>query len=181
MKIQYLWVDAVCIIQTDKTLGAQQQDDVAKADWERESTHMGAYYINSFCCITASNAKDSSEGFLTERRVARYGYKKWLIPPNIFLPSLYSVRRQSRSLLFDRGWCLQELILSPRILHWTSNGLVWQWPHGFFWEGQESFQGEVPEFFGDAPGGDEARQTNYCLLEFGIKLGAPIPQIIHSE
>ncbi|KAI7764635.1 hypothetical protein LZL87_003840 [Fusarium oxysporum] len=70
----------------------------------------------------ASNAKDSSEGFLTERRVAR--------PP-----------------------------------HWVPKG----------------FQGEVPEFFGDAPGDDEARQTKDCLLEFGIKLGAPIPQIIHSE
>lgn len=180
MKMQYLWVDAVCIIQADKTLGAQQQDDVARADWQRESTHMGSYYMNSLCCIAASNAKDSSEGFLTERRVARYGYRKWLAPPNLFLPSPYCIREQSRSLLFDRGWCLQEWILSPRILHWTANGLVWECSHGFFWEGQTGFQEKDPEVFGDAPGDDDARQTDDCLLDFGVNAGGKASQILHS-
>lgn len=77
MKIQFLWVDAVCIIQSDKTLNAQQEDDVAMADWERESMRMASYYSNSLCRIAASNAKDSSEGILIERRAARYDFKKW--------------------------------------------------------------------------------------------------------
>ncbi|KAK2126316.1 heterokaryon incompatibility protein-domain-containing protein [Fusarium oxysporum II5] len=122
MKIQYLWVDAVCIIQYVKTLNAQQEDDVAMADWERESMRMASYYSNSVCCIAASNAKDSSEGILIERRAARYGFKKWYNPANKFLPSPFAFRRRFPSSLFERGWCLQEWILSPRILHWTANG-----------------------------------------------------------
>ncbi|KAH7214502.1 heterokaryon incompatibility protein-domain-containing protein [Fusarium oxysporum] len=122
MKIQYLWVDAVCIIQFDKTLNAQQEDDLAMADWERESMRMASYYSNSLCCIAASNAKDSSEGILIERRAARYGFKKWYNPANKFLPSPFAFRRRFPSSLFERGWCLQEWILSPRILHWTANG-----------------------------------------------------------
>ncbi|RKL36027.1 hypothetical protein BFJ70_g7582 [Fusarium oxysporum] len=135
MKIQYLWVDAVCIIQSDKTLNAQQEDDVAMADWERESMRMASYYSNSLCRIAASNAKDSSEGILIERRAARYDFKKWYNPANKFLPSPFAFRQRFPSSMFERSWCLQEWILSPRILHWTANGLIWEWSNGFFWEG----------------------------------------------
>ncbi|TXB99764.1 hypothetical protein FocTR4_00014539 [Fusarium oxysporum f. sp. cubense] len=155
MKIQYLWVDAVCIIQYVKTLNAQQEDDVAMADWERESMRMASYYSNSVCCIAASNAKDSSEGILIERRAARYGFKKWYNPANKFLPSPFAFRRRFPSSLFERGWCLQEWILSPRILHWTANGLIWECSNG----------------------------TNDCVLELGLSEDETqyICQILRSE
>ncbi|RFN48843.1 hypothetical protein FIE12Z_6898 [Fusarium flagelliforme] len=164
--IRYLWVDAVCIIQADTSLGLRQQDDVAIADWEQESMNMAAYYTSALCCIAATSAKDSSEGFLTERRVMRYGYKEWHPPANVFAPSPHAVRRQFRNSLLSRGWCLQEWLLSTRILHWTSNGLIWQCPHGFFWEGQSGFQGELLEWFTDIH--DGPRSTNDCIFDLGF-------------
>ncbi|KAK7579306.1 hypothetical protein V3481_015108 [Fusarium oxysporum f. sp. vasinfectum] len=183
MKIQYLWVDAVCIIQYDKTLNAQQEDDVAMADWERKPMRMASYYSNSLCCIAASNAKDSSEGILIERRAARYGFKKWYNPANKFLPSPFAFRRRFPSSLFERGWCLQEWILSPRILHWTSNGLIWECSNGFFWEGQSGCEGEPPESFGETRFGGENRKTNDCVLELGLSEDETqyICQILRSE
>ncbi|EXL72210.1 hypothetical protein FOPG_12159 [Fusarium oxysporum f. sp. conglutinans race 2 54008] len=183
MKIQYLWVDAVCVIQSNKTLNAQQEDDVAMADWERESMRMASYYSNSLCCIAASNAKDSSEGILIERRPARYGFKKWYNPANKFLPSPFAFRRRFPSSLFERGWCLQEWILSPRILHWTANGLIWECSNGFFWEGQSGFEGEPPESFGETRFGGENRKTNDCVLELGLSEDETqyICQILCSE
>ncbi|KAH7186209.1 heterokaryon incompatibility protein-domain-containing protein, partial [Fusarium flagelliforme] len=164
--IRYLWVDAVCIIQADTPLGSRQQDDVALADWEQESMNMAAYYSNALCCIAATSAKDSSEGFLTERRVMRYGYKEWHPQANVFALSPHAVRRQFRNSLLSRGWCLQEWLLSTRILHWTSNGLIWQCPHGFFWEGQSGFQGELPKGFTDIH--DGPRWTNDCIFDLGF-------------
>ncbi|KAH7261627.1 heterokaryon incompatibility protein-domain-containing protein [Fusarium tricinctum] len=183
MKIQYLWVDAVCIIQSDRTLDTQQKDDVATADWERESMRMASYYANSLCCIAASNANDSSEGILSERRVARYGFKRWYNPANVFLPSPFALRRRFPSSLSDRGWCFQEWILSPRILHWTANGLIWECSDGFFWEGQSGFKGEPPESFGETRFESKNRKTNDCLLELGLsdKETEYICQILRSE
>ena len=168
MGVRYLWVDAVCIIQADKDLDSQQ-DDVVEADWEIESMNMAAYYPNALCCIAAASAKDSSEGFLNERQVARYSYKKWLSPGDVFFRSPHAVRRRFRSSLLSRGWCLQEWLLSPRVLHWTSNGLIWQCSHGFFWEGQSGFQGEAPESFRELPFYPRTRHTSDCILDLGFE------------
>ncbi|KAM0544689.1 hypothetical protein ACHAPJ_011676 [Fusarium lateritium] len=129
---------------------------------------MASYYANSLCCIAASNANDSSEGILSERRAARYGFKKWYNPANVFLPSPFASRRRFPSSLFNRGWCLQEWILSPRILHWTANGLIWECSEGFFWEGQRGFDGEPTESFGETSFESEDRKTNDCVLELGL-------------
>jgi Heterokaryon incompatibility protein (HET) len=45
--LQYLWVDALCIIQ-----------DLVE-DWQRESANMGNIYSNAFITIQASGAKDT--------------------------------------------------------------------------------------------------------------------------
>ncbi|KAF4438203.1 hypothetical protein FACUT_5068 [Fusarium acutatum] len=125
---------------------------------------MGSYYANSLCCIAASSAKDSSEGILSERRVARYG--KWYTPSNVFLESPYASGKRVPSSLLERGWCLQEWVLSPGILHWTANGLVWECLHGFFWEGQTGFEGEPPVSFEEVTGYG-TRATNDCILDIG--------------
>ncbi|KAG9500557.1 hypothetical protein J7337_009038 [Fusarium musae] len=60
MGFRYLWVDAICIIQGPT------------GDFHSESPRMGDYYSNAACCISASATKDSQEGFLTERPLARF-------------------------------------------------------------------------------------------------------------
>lgn len=53
---QYLWVDALCIIQDDPK------------DWEIESGRMAQVYGNADLVIAASSAKNSQQGFLTQTR-----------------------------------------------------------------------------------------------------------------
>ncbi|KAJ4326731.1 hypothetical protein N0V84_002850 [Fusarium piperis] len=127
--IRYLWVDALCIIQS-------HDKDKYYEDWTAEAPKMGAYYSNARCLIAASGASDSSEGLFAERVAQRYPTKACVISfdpesseymyfpcplPNIldWLP---------REPLMTRGWCLQETTLSVRTLHWSSVGLFWECP-----------------------------------------------------
>ncbi|KAG8670949.1 hypothetical protein FPOAC2_04239 [Fusarium poae] len=159
MKIRYLWVDAVCIIQPD--------NDGETEDWMKESANMATYYSNSYICIAASSAEDSSEGILIERKVAKFPFREWCDPDGRPIKSPHDSRRIFRNPLLERGWCLQEWLLSPRILHWTKNGLIWQCRHGFFWEGQKDFCEEGPERI-SGHSGIPSRFINDCPFKMGL-------------
>ncbi|KAF5977560.1 hypothetical protein FBULB1_6492 [Fusarium bulbicola] len=121
MSFRYLWVDAICIIQGPT------------GDFCSESPRMGDYYSNAACCISASVAKDSREGFLTERPLARFPMDdiSIKIANHNTGYTRFKDRHDDRSLvsnihgspLAKRGWCLQETALPKRILHWTLQGL----------------------------------------------------------
>lgn len=53
LKIRYLWVDSLCIIQ---------DSDI---DWERESSKMAEIYSNSYLTIAASSSPDSNGGLFS--------------------------------------------------------------------------------------------------------------------
>lgn len=165
MGIRYLWVDAVCIIQPD--------NDRQTKDWLKESAKMANYYSNAYCCIAASSAEDSSEGILVERPVARYPLMEWRNRGGRVLESPHASRRSFRNPLLERGWCLQEWLLSRRILHWTRNGLIWQCKEGFFWESQSGFHGEDAQHFIE-PLGKYVRSSNDCLFDLGLTHAPPI-------
>jgi hypothetical protein len=158
MKIRYLWVDAVCIIQPD--------NDRETEDWLKESAHMANYYSNAYLCIAASSAEDSSEGILVERPVAKFPFREWCNPGGGTLESPHDSRRLFRNPLLERGWCLQEWLLSPRILHWTRNGLIWQCKKGFIWESERFLHDERPDYIHDSRG-RRFRDSNDCLFDMG--------------
>jgi len=58
--ISYIWIDALCIIQDDKS------------DWQREAAKMGQYYSKAYLTIAASNAKDTSTGLYSPRTSRTY-------------------------------------------------------------------------------------------------------------
>lgn len=58
LRIPFLWIDALCIIQ-----GADAQQD-----WEEQSAAMAEIYGNAYLTIVASNSASSAEGFLSKRR-----------------------------------------------------------------------------------------------------------------
>ena len=57
--VQYLWIDALCIIQDSKD------------DWEAEAAKMGAYYKNSWLTVAAGMFKDGSRGLFGERHIPK--------------------------------------------------------------------------------------------------------------
>ena len=58
LKIRYLWIDALCILQD------------GKRDWHRESGMMASVYQNAFIAIAATASAARDQGFLYPRSLA---------------------------------------------------------------------------------------------------------------
>lgn len=114
LEIDYLWIDALCILQD------------SDSDKAHECARMGDYYRNSAFTISALDAADASQGFLAPR-------------PNVNQAKLFSnsncyIRRrsQTRAAIFQqaplsqRGWTLQERLLSSRVLHYSNTEIFWE-------------------------------------------------------
>jgi hypothetical protein len=118
---QYLWVDAICIIQDsdeDKSQEIQQMCDI---------------YRNAHVAIVAATASDSNQGFLQSRP---------LPSPSVEVPfwstdnRLSSVSMRPEGWYSDdsepvntRGWTLQERLLSPRLVIFASHTIQLQCQH----------------------------------------------------
>jgi hypothetical protein len=123
MDVQYLWIDSLCIIQDSPD------------DWQKESVLMSSTYSNSYCNIVATHASSSNGGLFIDRDVKRF------IPLRVEL-SKFSGNREGglyeyydsltwednveNSDLLKRGWCIQERLLSPRILYFASQQLFFE-------------------------------------------------------
>jgi len=120
--LRYLWVDTLCIVQDDPE------------DWNTESLTMDVVYRNAIVTIAASSARDGREGCFLQSPIS---------PEAIRVPLTLTTSLQTTSVMFrthlgsiaegfdnsalsERGWCLQESILSRRILHFRKDRVVWQ-------------------------------------------------------
>jgi hypothetical protein len=140
--INYIWIDSLCIIQGDLD------------DWLLESTQMYKVYRNSYCNISATAAKDSSQGLYAERdpqhlwgehvdlntedmlRVGAGSKRKRdytvLDAPEALIqrcsivdPSLWD-RKVDTAPVNTRAWVLQERLLAPRVLHFCEDQVAWE-------------------------------------------------------
>ena len=140
--VRYLWIDSLCIVQ----------DSIA--DWETESSQMAAIYNNAYVVLSASQATDSSCGFLD--RVDRYDVDdlsaSWrnsamaaekstefgrIKNPDSSISRVFArpfrgnyTRRHHEVLeespLSSRAWGLQERLLARRVVHFTKSELLWE-------------------------------------------------------
>ncbi|CAH0046931.1 unnamed protein product [Clonostachys solani] len=121
MGVRYLWIDSVCIIQTDSD------------DWKREAVRMEQVYSNASCVLAASSSNSSIEGFLKSSRMKR-PYVSVKSPSG---RSVYVCKDidnfhtdVERSILNSRGWVLQERALARRIIHFTKNQAYFECGNG---------------------------------------------------
>jgi hypothetical protein len=123
LNCKYIWIDSLCIMQ----------DNVA--DWHRESAQMGEVYTNSFCNISASAAKDGSEGLFRSRNSLMNKSEKITTYSSEFQEKKMSHPIWDTFIWFDnvercplnrRGWVCQERFLSPSNLHFGSDQLLWE-------------------------------------------------------
>ncbi len=121
LKIRYLWIDSVCIIQDDRQ------------DWRIESSRMCDMYSNAYLTIAATLATDDSQGFLRHRQ-SKLACIDLIYPAEetirLFLqPDKANIGYYSDSCdgpLHSRAWTLQERLLSRRILGFASNQMYWE-------------------------------------------------------
>lgn len=117
MGFEYLWVDALCIIQ----------DSNEDRTWE--IGRMGDVYKNATLTIVAASSSTVAGGFLNPRPSP----EDFLLPlatlngdiGTISLtPKEYGL--QPREPLYSRAWALQEFLLSPRLLIFGTREVIWQ-------------------------------------------------------
>ncbi len=129
LHIQYLWIDALCIIQD------------SKEDWFQEAATMSNIFSNSILTIAAANGANHHEGIFRERpqcvRPFQLPYTEdtpyrerthfdgegeyYCFPKSKFVGS----GNRTKGTLDTRCWILQEQILSPRILYFGKGELFW--------------------------------------------------------
>lgn len=121
--IQYLWIDALCIIQ----------DNVD--DWEKESAKMSTIYEKSYLVIAASSSSSATQGFLGHERQHQPHYVS--IPEKYGTRTTIAARRDPKSgvhncterktdPLDQRAWAFQELHMSTRCLIFSTDELQWK-------------------------------------------------------
>lgn len=120
--IQYLWIDSLCI---------KQDDD--KGDWKHESSLMAKVYKNSTINISASAAADGNygcfrdrESFLPPLRTSKPANGDRPEELHIVLPNLIWMGNVEMAGIQQRGWVLQERVLSPRVLHYAMEEVFWE-------------------------------------------------------
>jgi hypothetical protein len=124
LQIQYLWIDALCIIQGDPD------------DWSREAGKMCLVYSFAHLTISAANSPASSHGCFSLQKfgapphILKYGESPVYVRRNMareHAKDAILARLSSEPLPINRrAWTLQEAMLSNRILYYTVDELVWE-------------------------------------------------------
>ncbi|KAK4161203.1 heterokaryon incompatibility protein-domain-containing protein [Cladorrhinum sp. PSN259] len=104
---QYLWIDALCIIQ-----------EGPDCDWDTEAKTMADIFACAYCTIAASSARGWGDGFLEPQSD----------PPDIGAQGTPTTptcicdfdKDVDEGNLMKRAWVLQERVLSRRTIHFSA-------------------------------------------------------------
>lgn len=144
--IQYLWIDSLCIVQDD-------EDDV-----RLQISRMGSIYGNSYLTIAADTLKDHTRSFFSTRAWRWRAHEQNVVDSHGFSHTLY-FRERPKHLhlgwdgLFSRAWyfgpfpiaralltrfspdrCFQERLLSPRIVRFQADEVIFECNEGLMCE-----------------------------------------------
>ncbi|CZS92758.1 uncharacterized protein RCO7_10213 [Rhynchosporium graminicola] len=112
--LRYLWIDSLCIIQD------------SPSDWLKEAASMPNIYRNSFITIAAAATENSTGGIFVDRSWLPTS-KPCTIPVQIRsgsehgtlhfdVPFDTNIQGNETNYLRSRAWCIQESLLSHRLL-----------------------------------------------------------------
>jgi hypothetical protein len=124
---RYLWIDALCIIQGNKT------------DWEYESARMNQVYANCDLMLSGDRAIDGNAGLFVSSQLTlksweplvskgtQHGTRVRFGKRHRIAGSMFTTEAESLHIapLHTRAWCFQEFHMAPRILHFCIDELQW--------------------------------------------------------
>ena len=118
--LRYLWVDALCIIQN------------SREDKAREIPKIHSNFRNAFITIVAAKATKASAGFLRKDLTRWYPQTTPSTLPfiapcgSIGTMLLTKGGRLEPDVIDSRAWCLEERVLSPRVVAYSSQALQYE-------------------------------------------------------
>ena len=120
--LDYLWIDAICIVQDDKE------------EWASEAARMGEIYSMAHIVLAATAANSATEGFLRPRdRLQKIS--SLVDPKNPFTVNARVVDTHdydgghiglNKQPLSKRGWALQERALARRTVHFLRDEALFE-------------------------------------------------------
>jgi hypothetical protein len=130
---RYIWIDALCIVQ-----GCEE-------DWAREGSKMESIFSNCILCITATSGTDGTSGCFSPNPSGRTEILRHLVnvtnvlsdgsestlsiydgPIEALMEGFNAPKMIRDSPAATRGWMLQERLLAPRTLHFTTEQIFWE-------------------------------------------------------
>lgn len=142
LKISYVWIDSLCIVQDDVT------------DWQHQAIKMGEYYANGYLNLAASMLQDSSQSLFSTRwhpdkqyyfgseefttksistgtictspsmegccvrvRIGNMGVHQYV--KGLAIRGIWKINP-----LLERAWVFQEQMLSRRTVHFGSSEMI---------------------------------------------------------
>jgi hypothetical protein len=127
MGVDYLWIDSLCIIQDSED------------DWAEESAKMAEIYMNGFITIAATRGAVATTGLYSPMEDVNLSFpngacfilrNRVVSHPGTLLNDnrVFGIPRVEENPfpLLGRGWVVQEMVLSQRVLHFCENELVFE-------------------------------------------------------
>lgn len=107
MRVDYLWIDSLCIVQDDKD------------DWERECVTMGQLYERALLVLAAAGSSDSTQGLLDIPRHPELSIEVHPSSPDNQIQGCFNIAvltdleaSPEGAPLKTRAWAFQELCKS---------------------------------------------------------------------
>jgi hypothetical protein len=132
LKLQYLWIDSLCILQKM----SQEGDLESEKDWDTESKLMDRVFSSAYFTIAASCAEHRFDGFLKPRTPRQFVTMAAGDGAQFHICDLIDNfdADVEQGELNKRGWVLQERALSRRTIHFTATQTYWECGQGVWCE-----------------------------------------------
>ncbi|KAG9228280.1 hypothetical protein BJ875DRAFT_490028 [Amylocarpus encephaloides] len=146
LKVDYLWLDSLCIIQRDGSDPLDQGED-----WKAESERMEQVYRSAYLTIAASCTGSPEERFL-KTRPERQCVAMHMDTALYYLcdPIDDFSKDVEQGELNKRGWVLQERALSRRTIYFSGNQTYWECGEGVRCETLTKTKNSKASLLGDA-------------------------------
>jgi hypothetical protein len=110
---EYIWIDALCIVQDDSH------------DWARQSMLVPTIYGDADLTIVAGRSRDARDGFLRSTYIPSVG--PLALPyQGTGICEISLIRNHNFGPSMNRGWCFQEALLSRRMIVYGEQQLIFK-------------------------------------------------------